>query len=300
MKQILTIGSALVDIFITSSEFVLTDSGTLTCSMANGKLDVESMQVKTGGGASNTAVGFARLGYATRLISELGNDEFAQLVAADFAAEHVDTQFLVRERREQTGGSVILVTDNGERMVLVHRGAASQLDPHDIPAEAFTNLDWVYLSSVAGQVATIKQIGEEMHQRGVHCTWNPGNKELAALVSGELAVEDLPVEIFMVNQEEWQQLGSLQEQYLASLSVVVVTDGVDGGTVYRRGEQLQRYTAATVEAVDVTGAGDAFGVGFTHAWLEGQPVAVAAEWGVRNAGSVVQQVGAKAGLLRGF
>jgi ribokinase len=297
MKKILTIGSALVDIFMSSEQFHLDQDGTLTCGTANGKLDVDSLIVKTGGGATNTAVGFARLGYEASVLSELGRDEFAQLVESELKAEGVATEFIVSERREQTGGSVILVTKSGERMVLVHRGAASQLDPHDVSTEAFANLDWVYLSSVSGQVATIKQIGEVMRRHNLHCTWNPGNKELAALVSGELAVADLPVEIFMVNQEEWEQLGSLQDQYLASLSVVIVTDGVKGGTVYRRGEQPHQYQAVQVTAVDVTGAGDAFGVGFTHAWLESQPVVVAAQWGVHNAGSVVQQVGAKAGLL---
>ena len=51
------------------------------------------------------------------------------------------------------------------------------------------------------------------------------------------------------------------------------------------------------KAVEETGAGDAFCVGFVSAYLYHQSLETCLEWGKRNAASVVTQIGAKDGLL---
>jgi ribokinase len=53
-----------------------------------------------------------------------------------------------------------------------------------------------------------------------------------------------------------------------------------------------------VKVADRTGAGDAFGSGFVAAIAKGQSIGEALTLGSANATSVVQKIGAKAGILK--
>jgi ribokinase len=112
MPDVISIGSALIDIFIHSDQFTIhqDQQNVLLCQDFGEKIEVESLTVHTGGGGSNTAVGFARMGFSTAIIAETGRDAFAQIVSSELEREQVDTSLLVREHKEQTGGSVILVS----------------------------------------------------------------------------------------------------------------------------------------------------------------------------------------------
>lgn len=297
-QKIVTIGSGLIDVFITSDTFELdAATGTLTCSAKSGKLEVDSFAVHTGGGATNTAVGFARLGFPVSCIAELGRDEQAHLVIDTLNEEGVDVSNVIKEKKEQTGGSVILVTQTGERMVLVHRGAASQLDPKDIPLTAVEGARWIHLSSIGDQFETLKHIFELARNQKIQLSWNPGSSMLQALASRQLAVEELPVTILLVNKEEWELVASVQEALLAAIPQIVITDGSRGGQIFIDGQLEQTYQAPVVDAQDNTGAGDAFAVGYIAAFLRQADVSTRIAWGSNNAASVVQQIGAKPGLL---
>lgn len=296
--RVLTIGSALVDIFITSDQFEIAhgDEEVFTTRSRGGKLSVDSFKIKTGGGAGNTAAGFAKLGFSVGCVAELGNDELAQMVVADLERFGVSTQYLIHERREETGGSVLLVTPEGDRVALVHRGAAAELDPHDIDELLIMDQDWVHLSSLADQVETAQTVFEAAKKYQVKLSWNPGKAELEALVAGRFELNNLAVEIMFLNQEEWQLVEPLWQQLESAIKTIVVTDGARGGKIISAGETSD-FEALKVKAVDTTGAGDSFAVGFVGAILLGHDSLTAADWGRRNSASVVQQAGAKQGLL---
>ena len=58
-----------------------------------------------------------------------------------------------------------------------------------------------------------------------------------------------------------------------------------------------QYQAAPVTAIQETGAGDAFAVGYIVAHILGKNIKESSEWGVKNATSVIEKMGAKTGLL---
>jgi sugar/nucleoside kinase (ribokinase family) len=298
MKRVLTIGSALIDVFITSDSFMLDrESGQMCFTNKSGKMEVEHFDVRTGGGAGNTAVGFARIGFQTSCIAEMGRDELSHLVVDTLQEEGVNQKYLINEKKEQTGGSVILVSNNGERMVLVHRGAASMLDPQDISAQAIEEVDWLHLSSIAGKFATLEHIFTLVRQHQKKMSWNPGSGFLKSLHEREWDIASFPVEVLLLNKQEWEMVGDKQQAFLDSVPKIVITDGSKGGQVFVRGEEAQNFQAEPVTAIDNTGAGDAFAVGFVAGLLHEKPVEQAIEWGKKNAASVVQEIGAKPGLL---
>lgn len=299
MFEALTIGSAVADIFITSTDFELqhTGDGVFLCQLYGAKIEVDGFAMHTGGGASNVAVGLARAGLSVATIVELGKDSLAKLVLDDLQHEHVDIEYVISERREQTGGSVILVGHDGGRTIMVHRGASSQLDPKDIPERAIERTTWIHLSNIAGRLPTLRRIGELASTHKKQLSWNPGSGELALLAGHELAIEDIPCQIMIVNRQEWEALSEIEAEIRAAVPELIITDGKAGLEVWHEGKSRQIAAAAARKAVDETGAGDAFASGYIAARFHHQSVETACQWGIRNASSVVTQFGAKPGLL---
>jgi len=215
MYDCISIGSSLVDIFISSKDLEAKRNKEQQILTYGDKLDLSDFHIFTGGGASNTAVALARLGYKVAVISETGQDEFSDLIIADFAREGVATQLLIREKLERTGGSVLLVTKDGERIALTYRGAASMLDPYDIPAFWLTQAKWIHLSSIAGQKDTLSKIFRSLiKNQDTKLSWNPGKSEINLLLKQTFDLEEIPCEVFFVNQQEWSMLATMQKLIL--------------------------------------------------------------------------------------
>jgi ribokinase len=301
MQEILTIGSSLIDTFIQSPHFAVErgSDGVKLCQLYGEKLEVSSFEVRTGGGGSNTAVGFARAGFTVASITETGRDVFAQVLLDDFHKEFVSTRHVVQEKKEQTGGSVILVGPDGGRTVMVHRGASSQLDPHDIPLQALKDCTWLHLSSISGRLETLQTIGDAMHTSRGFLSWNPGRGELELLQTGRLRIEDMACKILFLNKSEWESIKRLHESILTTIGEVVVTDGSSAGSVFLGPSTSDaiEFVPPQTETVDETGAGDAFAVGYVTARLHVKEPEEAVGWGLHNAQSVIQYFGAKQGLL---
>jgi len=300
MYDIITIGSSVVDIFVMSKNFNIsnTDNGVALCQRYGAKLDVDSFIIKSGGGASNTAVGFARLGFRVATVSETGKDDFANIVLEDLHKNKVATNLIIQERKEETGGSVVMIGSDGGRTILVHRGASTMLDPKDLPLEKISRARWVHLSSLSGRLDTITTLFKELSKSHRYkLSWNPGGRELALLKTKQLHITAFPVEVFSVNKEEWALLKGVRDQIIANVPQVVITDGKKGCQVIIKGV-ARHFPISVVKAVDATGAGDAFITAYVAAQLRGQLPETAVSWALANSAAVVRQVGAKPGLLR--
>lgn len=299
MFDVITIGSSLIDIFIASDDLEAARDGEQQVLTYGDKVTLSDFHLYTGGGASNVAVSLARLGYQTAAISETGADEFSDLIIKDFEQEGVSTQLLIQEKLERTGGSVLLVAKGGARVAMTHRGAASLLDPYDIPSFWLSKANWVHLSSIAGQEETLRKIFQSLvRDQDTKLSWNPGKAELQLLLDEKFNLAEIPCEVFFVNDQEWAMVSDLQPEILAHFPQVVVTMGKAGGEIYLYGKKSFRYEGQATKLVDATGAGDAFAAAYIAALLDHREVSEAIVWGVRNASNVVAYFGAKTGLLR--
>jgi len=138
-----------------------------------------------------------------------------------------------------------------------------------------------------------------------HLTWNPGGRQIAAGIEAPLNSRLLPfTDLLLLNLEEaltFTHTSTLNDA-IAKLTGsgakrICVTDGRRGATA-TDGSRLYRCPCDdSVEVVDTTGAGDAFGTGVTWALLKGLPFPTALKAGTLNAASVVGAFGAQAGLL---
>lgn len=265
------------------------------------KITVDTVAFATGGGATNAAVTFARQGIESSFIGKLGNDIAAHGVLEELDNEHVDTGHVLYHNTLGTQYSTILLADNGERTILVYRGAAHSHTAQDYENADFEGLDWLYVSSFAGAMEALDVIFDRAKAADVKIAFNPGEAELQEVDKLRSLLEH--VDVLVVNKEEAARIvegqGSeeLARHALHYVPVVVVSDGPNG-VVATDGKTI--ITAGMYEDVPVldrTGAGDAFGSGFLSQFAQGKSLKDSIVFGSANSTSVVQSIGAKQGIL---
>jgi ribokinase len=307
MFDIITIGSATRDVFLLSKEFQFLKSdkfstGMGECVALGAKIDVEEMVLATGGGATNAAVTFARLGFLTGIVSRVGEDDPGTSVLADLLLETVDTSMIKRLKGGQTAYSTLLTAANGERTVLVYRGVSADFTAADVPFKTM-KARWYYVSSLSGNIEVLAKIITHAKKTGAKVAVNPGSGEL--MKASELRPLLKDVDVLIVNLEEAQRLSGLQtkdgKELSAKLSgdqtLAVVTDS-SRGAYAAMGKMRYSARNRSIPSISRTGAGDAFGSGVVAALMKGLSIDDALKVGTLNAESVIQHVGAKAGILK--
>lgn len=306
--DVVSVGSAVLDIFMKSDKFKVVQSadipgGIAMCEVYGGKMEVEEVAIVSGGGATNTAVSFARKELKTAVVAEMGNDPQSLLIHKDLEEAQVDTRFLVQEAQETTAVSVVLIAEDGGRSIMVHRGAAAMLTKQDVPIEELQTR-WIHISSLGGNMELLKILLNWAKGKQVRVSLNPGLKEIAQ--NEQLLPLLLMVEILFVNRDEAKVLWGIDYhdealwkslQSLPGAHVTVITDGARGGKVSANGKVSFFEGIKVSKVVDTTGAGDAFASGLVSGVLYGKTYEQAVVWGVKNATNILKYIGAKKGLL---
>ncbi|MBI3572634.1 MAG: carbohydrate kinase family protein [Candidatus Kerfeldbacteria bacterium] len=309
--DIITIGAATRDVFLRSAGIKIIrnenfSTGEAECFALGSKIEVQELVFETGGGATNTAVGFSRQGFRTAFIGKIGHqDARGQEVLRALRMEKVNVGLVTKDHQRGTAYSVLLLTSRGERTALVYRGASADFHPRDLPRREF-RADWMYVSSLAGELPIIRRIWNVAKKKKIRIAWNPGSSELAHGLS-KLEPFLQQADVVIMNQEEAARLMKLTTsqddapfQYLRRITggVTVVTMGTEGSF---GGDRRSAWHCGThhVHVVDTTGAGDAFGSGFVSAFIRDEDnISGALQLGTENAEAVIRVIGAKAGLLQ--
>jgi len=303
--KVLTIGAAVQDVFLSHSPELKPVSDKTADELflkieLGSKNDVNNINFSTGGGATNAAVTFAKQGLHAQFMGTIGHDPAGRAVLDDLDKEGVDTAYVSYSDKYSTGYSVVLLASNGERSFLTYRGASTHYDIKNFNLSE-SDVDWLYSSSMAGNVDVLDKIFNQAKQLGIKVFFNPGKDELKKTDKLRVLLED--VDILSVNREEAQQIvdGEDLEELVRRLShlvpIVIISDGPngvmasDGKTIVRAGMYED------VPVIDRTGAGDAFGSGFLSYWATGKSLKDSIVFASANSTSVVTKIGAKAGIL---
>lgn len=310
MFDVVTIGTATRDVYLKSGGFkVIKNKKFLTglgqCLDLGFKNEVSDIFFTTGGGATNAAVTFARQGLKTAIATMVGDDPGGQAAIAELEKEKVSADFIKKMKNFVTAYSVLLLMPAGERSILVYRGAAEHLELKDIPFDKIKT-KWIYLAPLGGNLAKLfEPILTFAAKNKIKVAVNPsaaqikmGIKKLGPLLK--------KVDIFILNREEASLLTGFpyakEKEIFKKLDehvpgLAVMTEGPkgvwvsDGKNLWKAGIYPEK------KITDRTGAGDAFGSGFTVGYILTRDVEYAIKLGSANATSKVEHLGAKGGLL---
>lgn len=299
MYDVISIGAAVVDIFVKSDSVV--DDGIYQKFAASSKNEINSSLICSGGGATNSAVTFSRFGLNTALISLLGSDHLSNYVIDDLQKDKISTDFLIRPKSETTDFSVIFVDKVGGRSVFTNRGTTS-LSVDEIPWDKISQTKWFYITSLEGNLDLLETIIGFARENNIKIAINPGNREIEK--SQRLLSLIKHCDYLLLNRTESENLSkaltksaSFWKFYFDLCPIVAITDGRDGAHILTKDEHLSS-PILNVKPIDETGAGDAFGSASLSSIILGNDLQTSLEWGIKNSASVVSKMGAKNGILK--
>jgi ribokinase len=304
----ISFGSAILDVFVQSPEVKVIESNKVYTGKAliapyGAKCEVERLTICSGGGGTNTAVGFARLGLKAAVVGRCAWDLAGKIIRQEIKEEGVDDSLLIQLEREKTDYSTIIIGPDGGRTIFVYRGG-TRLNQTIIDWSKL-NAFWFYVSSLEGNLDLLAKLVVHAKKNHIKIAVNPGRKELVSKEKFLKMAQDF--DVLIVNREEAARLLDLtmadekvfDKVCLALPKVmVVVTDSFRGAKVCvpLKGKLITE--GFKVKMADSTGAGDGFGCGLVAGLAKGWELEKALKLGVCNGAAAVTQVGAKAGLIK--
>lgn len=260
--------------------------------------------VKAVGNASNAAVAFARLGMNSGFVTNVGGDQEGRDMIVALHKSGVDTRF-VRINPDKKSNYHYVLRYGAERTILIKHEEYDYHWPHLRPAETPR---WLYFSSISEHALPYHdQVSDWLDENpDVKLAFQPGTFQMEAGVERLQRIYRRS-EVLILNREEAALVGGGNHEDIHDLfnhlhdlgpRIVVITDGPDGAYASdgQNRYQMPLYPDPA-EPVDRTGAGDAFASTFVAALMKGNTIEGALQWAPINSMSVVQKVGAQAGLL---
>lgn len=248
----------------------------------------QSFHLGYGGKGANQAVMAARLGASVSLIAKVGRDVFGDGMLRNCRDQGIDTRFIHLDEQRPSGVAAIVVDDQAQNSILLVPGANDGLSPSDVQAAA---------PAITGAAIVIGQLEVPLETTlaafrlakamGVRTIFNPA--PASALPEEMFRLTDVCV----LNETECEVLTgqpvATVDDAAAAASLIlqrgpraaIVTLGGQGAVLVQA-RVVDHFPAVKVEAVDPTGAGDAF-IGSLAVFLaEGQVMTEA----VRRANAV--------------
>lgn len=327
MSKVITIGSATMDVFVECDEANIVS----VCSKSRNadfmsypygsKIDISSFSSNVGGGGVNTACNFANLGFDTSAIFKIGYDIYSEGILNSFKNKKVKLDNIIQRKDTSTGFSIILVSFQGDRTVLAHRGANAQIREEEINFDAIKEADFIYIAPLNGESnKVLEPIVEFANKNNIKLCFNAGttsikrgfehikkilktahivvmNKEEAIMTTGIEVRPDTKTEKFSNETVHRDIKKMLETLKVMDYQIVVITDGNKGAYAYD-GQKFYYCPTFPSEVVSTLGAGDAFASTFCASLQRtNMDIGKSLMYASVNSSGVVSAFGATEGLM---
>ncbi len=287
-KPILVVGSINMDLVATAPHIPAAGETILGT----------DFQMHPGGKGANQAVAAARLGYPVQMIGQLGNDGMGEQLRNYLKSQNVDTT-AVGTAQGSSGVALITVSAKGENSIVVSPGSNSLVTPAvlDQNADRIRNAG-IVLAQLEIPLETIVHLAKLCAEANVplildpapaqklpdslfsQITWFTPNETEAAFYLGHPLKEDAYDE-------------AAQELLKKGVKNVILKLGEKGSYFAQGSGSEAQIKARTVNAVDSTGAGDAYNGAFAASLMLGQSKLEAAMFASAAAAISVTRHGAQ-------
>jgi len=219
-----------------------------------GKADATHMTVQGGGPVPNAMVGLARMGCRTAVIAAIGDDHPGQVLLAELAREGVETAHMIVKKRTPSATAYGFIEPDGRRTIVLHRRIF--IEPRDLRLSHYPVPRVLHLDG--RDIEATVRLARWGKRAGATVTFDIGSMRndvtpVLPLVD-HLVVADSWALPYTGERETPRALARLAE---ICGGTVVITEGIRGATGLEAGRR-SHHPAYRIEAVDTTGAGDAF------------------------------------------
>jgi len=246
-----------------------------------------------GGKGANQAVIAAHCGAEVHFVGKLGRDLFGDSIAENFKKLGIDSRYV--ERSDTPNGVAhIWVDANGENRIIIIPGAN-----HEIESKKAIEA----IESITGLAVVVAQC--EIKQEVTLAAFSAAKKRGCVTILNPAPYQSLSEELLKVtdwiipNETEFEELlgqAPTSDEALKKFGPgknSIVTLGSEGAVLITSDGNLSRVSAPKVNAVDTTGAGDAFVGVFAFGLASGKNPEDAMKLGVKVASMSVTRKGAQ-------
>lgn len=263
---------------------------------------VSSAPVSTasGGSAANTMIALARCGGLARYACQVGNDDWGKYYRDDLERAGVATS-PIAHRPGTTGQCLVFVTPDADRTMNTFLGVSGSLGPEQVEPDVIRMSQYIYLE---GYLLSSESGFEACRQAQ---EWARGEDAQISLTLSDPTIVELfgdrfselissGVDLLFCNEDEARALTGATDRTTATAAIAdmvcaaCVTCGADGAIVTGPAGGI-RVPGYAVDAVDTTGAGDAFAGGVLYGATHGLALPEAAAVGGYAAAHVVSSYG---------
>ncbi len=271
-----------------------------------GKLTlVDTMELHTGGCASNTGTDLAKIGVDTAIMGKVGDDGFGDFMVKELGKWGADCSGIVRDKVARTSATMVMVHGDGERSFIHYLGANATLTENDV------NFDLIKSSKILHVAGTFlmpafdgeptARVLKKAKEMGVttclDTAWDSRGNWM------KLLEPCLPyLDYFVPSIEEARMCAGKHDPAEVAqvfmdhgVRVVALKMGNDG--CYIRSKDVEiRLPIYKVDAVDATGAGDAFAAGFLTGIVKGWDLERTGKFANATGAFCVTAIGCTAGI----
>lgn len=224
----------------------------------DGEARIDSQRRSGGGSAANVAVALSGMSFETGLVGSVGDDDTGLLARRELRDAGVDCTHLLEVGDAETTIKYLIVDDDGEVMVLGNEGANEAVAPEGVNSEYVAGARHLHLTSQRPDTAA--HLARTATEAGLSVSFDPGRRLAERDYAAALANSDV---VFLNDREARTILDDDLEQPASELHgrVVVIKHGERGARVDTPSGSYE-HPGFDAEAVDTTGAGDAFAAGF--------------------------------------
>lgn len=314
--DIVTIGDASEDVFVRPSELKISDSrsvisGKVMSFELGEKISIEDMEDEVGGSAANVAVGMARMGYRTGIVTAVGEDDAGEKIVKRLKKEGVEDELINIKEKNKTNFAVILNTPDGERTILVYHAIKYE----DLKVKKSVETKWYFLAPVGhGSEELQEALVNITAEKGTFLAWNPGSMQIKDGARHHRALLKNTTVLFLNREEAIKFMDFpvrprdeevMKRLHMMGPKIIVMTKGGDGAKAYDGEVYYNIEILKDTKKIDATGAGDSFATGFlgrllaesTDGEFNKELICEALKYAMIDSASVVGKVGAQPGLL---
>ena len=270
MQKVLVVGDVMTDI-------IVSPEGPL----AVGSDRRAAIRMLPGGSGANQAAWLATCGVDASFVGRVGAGDRTQQIA--LLEAHGVRPVLVADRDRPTGTLVTLLSPEGERSFFTDRGANAALARADLPDALLDGVDLLHVSGYAlfepGPRGAVLDFIAEARRRNIRFSIDPASWSFLEEAGPENFLRwSSGASVCFPNEDEARvlagtpDLAAQLERLSAVYPLVVIKRGALGAVAADARGVRWSVDAASLAAIDASGAGDAFLGGFLSLWLDGVDV----------------------------
>jgi len=253
----------------------------------------DQMELHMGGCAANTGLGLGRLGVDTAIIGKVGKDGFGDFVKGFLEKQGMDVTGIARSETRNTSATMVMVASDAERSFIHYTGANADIHESDID---FSVIEGAKILHYAGALlmpgfdgppaASVLRRAKQMGVTTcIDTAWDSTGKWMETLDEvfkyTDIALPSIEEARMLTGKHDAPDVAAALMEY--GVKVVALKSGSEGCYVRTADEEI-RMPIFKVDAVDATGAGDAFAAGFIAGMVM--------EWSLEDTARLANAVGA--------